>query len=289
MSAIVYPNATRLLSYFRNSSSLPGLVAADDGKSYVVKWAGGGEGVSAVATDWIGLLLARSLGIPVPAVVPIAVTTDLADQAADPELLELIRRSVGLNLGVEYLPKVRRYTPEHESAFDEDTKRRLYCYDALILNVDRTGKNPNILLSNGAPYCIDFASALEFRSVLDGRPLNDSPFLTLLRAHPFFTPSAGISREFPGPDDDALNALADSLPSEWVGTDDPRRSDLKRTFVRLFTDASSILGQRLPAIDSIIPESDEEHRRRTMANREAFEAAVAALEKRSGSPANDPD
>src|SRR3712207_4313798 len=77
---------------------------ADDLGTYVVKWRAAGQGVRVLVAEVICGELARALALPVPALVTVDVAPELAVGEPDPEVQELLQRSAGLNLGLDYLP-----------------------------------------------------------------------------------------------------------------------------------------------------------------------------------------
>ena len=62
-------NIIRYIQPFREGGSLPGLVDADDGFSYVIKFRGAGQGKKALVAEFIGGELARLLGLRMPEMV----------------------------------------------------------------------------------------------------------------------------------------------------------------------------------------------------------------------------
>ena len=65
---------TRYITPLREGGSLPAIVDADDGFSYVLKFRGAGQGVKALVAELIGGELARLLGLKVPELVFAQVT-----------------------------------------------------------------------------------------------------------------------------------------------------------------------------------------------------------------------
>src|SRR4051812_30346256 len=77
---------------------------ADDLGTYVVKWRAAGQGVRVLVAEVVCGELARALGLPVPALVTVDVAPELAVGEPDVEVQELLQRSAGRNLGLDYLP-----------------------------------------------------------------------------------------------------------------------------------------------------------------------------------------
>ena len=150
--------ATRYVTPLREGGSLPGLVEADDDGLYVLKFRGAGQGPKALAAEIVGGELARGLGLPVPELVLVELDGDMARAEPDPEIQDLIRASAGLNLRLEFLPGSLPYSPAQPP--DPSLAASVVWLDALIENVDRTPRNPNLLLWHGRLWLIDHGAAL---------------------------------------------------------------------------------------------------------------------------------
>jgi hypothetical protein len=150
--------ATRYVTPLREGGSLPGLVEADDDGLYVLKFRGAGQGPKALAAEIVAGELARGLGLPVPELVLVELDPALAAAEPDPEIQELIAASAGLNLGVDYLPGSLPYLPSQPP--DAALAADIVWLDALVTNVDRTPRNPNLLRWHGDLYLIDHGASL---------------------------------------------------------------------------------------------------------------------------------
>jgi hypothetical protein len=150
--------ATRYVTPLREGGSLPAIVEADDDGLYVCKFRGAGQGPKALAAEIVAGELARGLGLPVPELVLVELDPALAAAEPDPEIQELIVASAGLNLGVDFLPGALPYTPTEppEAALAAD----VVWFDALVTNVDRTPRNPNLLRWHRNLWLIDHGAAL---------------------------------------------------------------------------------------------------------------------------------
>jgi HipA-like kinase len=150
--------ATRYVTPLREGGSLPALVEADDDGLYVLKFRGAGQGPKALAAEIVAGELARGLGLPVPELVLVDVDAELARAEPDPEIQDLIGASVGLNLGVDFLPGALPYTPVRPP--EPELAAAIVWLDALIENVDRTARNPNMLRWHGNLWLIDHGASL---------------------------------------------------------------------------------------------------------------------------------
>ncbi len=153
--------ATRYVTPLREGGSLPGLMEADDLGTYVVKFRGAGQGRKALVAEVVSAGLARSLGLPVPELVLVEVDPGLASGEPDQEVQDLLRASAGLNLGVDFLPGRPRLRPDGAFPVDALTAGRVLWFDALVGNMDRSHRNPNLLEWRGM-WLIDHGATLSF-------------------------------------------------------------------------------------------------------------------------------
>jgi hypothetical protein len=207
--------ALRYVTPLREGGSLPGLVEADDDGLYVLKFRGAGQGPKALAAEIVAGELARSLGLPVPELVLAEVDPELARAEPDPEIQDLIRASAGLNLGVDFLPGALPYVPSRPP--DPELAASVVWLDALVENVDRTPRNPNLLRWHGRLQLIDHGAALfVHHGTGDPVALARRPFAAI-RDH-VLLPAAGSILEA----DERLSgaarpeAAAALVPSEWA-------------------------------------------------------------------------
>lgn len=157
--------ATRYVTPLREGGSLPGLMEADDLGTYVVKFHGAGQGRKTLVAEVICSRLARGLGLATPALVLVDVDPGLAPAEPDEEVQDLLRASPGLNLGVDYLPGALEVDAR---TVDPDLAARVLWFDALVGNVDRSWRNPNMLLWHGRVHLIDHGAALIFHHTWAG-------------------------------------------------------------------------------------------------------------------------
>jgi hypothetical protein len=158
--------ATRYVAPLREGGSLPGLVEGDDDGLYVCKFRGAGQGPLVLAAEVIAAELARALGLRVPELTVCTVDPALARAEPDPEIQELIEASAGENLGVDFLPGALPFTAAAD--IDPDWAADVVWFDALITNVDRTPRNPNLLCWHGNVWLIDHGAAFYRRHAGEG-------------------------------------------------------------------------------------------------------------------------
>ena len=166
--------ATRYVTPLREGGSLPGLVEADDDGLYVLKFRGAGQGIKALVAEVIAGELARALGLAVPEIVLMEVDPALGAAEPDPEIQELITGSAGLNVALDFLPGSLPYTPAAGFQPTPELAAEVVWLDALVTNVDRTPRNPNLLVWHERLWLIDHGAALYFHH-RDWDPEADAP------------------------------------------------------------------------------------------------------------------
>jgi hypothetical protein len=177
--------AARYVLPLREGSSVPALVEGDDLGLYVVKLRGAGQGPKALIAELIAGELARAAGLPVPEIVLVDLARELAESEPDPELSAPLEASAGLNLGLDFLPGSVTLDLIADPPLDATLASRLVLFDAFVMNVDRTARNPNLLSWHHKPFLIDHGAALYFHhGWRPNKPLDqsDDPFREI-KAH----------------------------------------------------------------------------------------------------------
>jgi hypothetical protein len=153
--------AIRYVTPLREGGSLPGVVEADDEGTYVVKFRGAGQGPKALVAEVISGELGRRLGLPVPDLTEIHLDPIVARAEPDEEVQELIKASAGSNLGMDFLPGALGYDPVAHPV-DPGLASRIVAFDAFVENVDRSWRNPNLLIWHDRLWMIDHGATLYF-------------------------------------------------------------------------------------------------------------------------------
>ena len=239
--------ALRYVTPLREGGSLPGLMEADDLGTYVVKYSGAGQGVPVLVSEVISGELARGLGLPVPELVTVELDPALGASEPDQEVQDLLRRSPGLNLGMDFLPGALDLDPR---AFPVDPgfAGRVLWFDALVGNVDRTWRNVNMLRWHGAPDLIDHGATLTFHHGWTGPPAAEAVAAAAARpydatAHVLLgaTPDLDVADAALAPliTPELLTAVVALVPDRWLdvpgfsGPDEVRGAYVARLRARL--------------------------------------------------------
>lgn len=154
-------NVVRYVQPLREGGSLPAIVKADDGFLYVIKFRGAGQGKKALISEFIGGEMARLIGLNVPEIVFMNLDDSFSKTEPDEEIQDLLKFSVGLNLGLHFLTGSITYDPL-VSEVDALTASKVVLLDSIISNIDRTAKNTNLLHWNKELWIIDNGASFYF-------------------------------------------------------------------------------------------------------------------------------
>lgn len=239
----------RYVTPLREGGSLPAIVEADDSFSYVLKFRGAGQGKKALIAELIGGELARALGLRVPELVLMHLDDSFARMEPDEEIQDLLRFSVGLNLGLHYLSGAITYDPLVSVAGEAEASL-VVLLDSLITNIDRTARNSNLLNWRKELWLIDHGASLYFHHSWqdwEGAARRTFPAIrehVLLDRASELPQAAEIIRQ--AWDQATIARVVAALPEEWLLQDeDPLGPAEKRAAYRDF------LRLRLEQLDTL--------------------------------------
>jgi len=118
--------------------------------------------------------IGRAIGLHVPQLRAVTLDARIAKYEADEEVQDLLTASVGLNLGVDFLPGSFGYDGSRPPSPAEAAK--ILWLDAFTANVDRTWNNPNLLVWHGQTWAIDHGAALYFHHSWPSRRADPARF-----------------------------------------------------------------------------------------------------------------
>jgi len=129
---------------------------------FLVKLRGAAQGIPPLIAEIIVAELAGALTLPVPERVLVTLDETVPSDDKNDELGELLARSRGTNLGLRLLDGAVDLRADQLNLVDIDTATLVVWLDGLVMNPDRTLRNPNILMWNRRPWLIDHGSSLPF-------------------------------------------------------------------------------------------------------------------------------
>lgn len=216
--------ATRYITPLREGGSLPALIEADDGKEYVLKFSGAGQGVKALLAEVVAGEIARHLGLDVPELVFVDLEEGIGRNERNPEIKDLLQASVGLNLGMRYLPSAFAYNPLVEPLPNTRLASDIVWFDAYVTNVDRTARNVNMLIWDEKLWLIDHGAALYFHHGWQDYLSRSKSRFAMISQHALLSLADDLAgataRLAPQLTSDVLQEVVDLVPDEWLVDDD---------------------------------------------------------------------
>ncbi|MEM1043818.1 MAG: HipA family kinase [Bacteroidota bacterium] len=171
--------AARYAVPLREGGSLPAIIETESSDLFVVKFRGAGQGAPALLAELIVGQLAQHLGLPVPDLAVVDLGEGFGRTEPDPEIQDILRGSRGANVGLRYLDGAFTYDPVAAADLvDPARAAEIVWLDALTTNIDRTARNPNLLVWEDEVWLIDHGAALYFH--------HDWPSVTEARARAAF-------------------------------------------------------------------------------------------------------
>jgi hypothetical protein len=212
--------ATRYVTPLREGGSLPAIIEADDLGTYVLKFRGAGQGPNVLIAELVAGEIGRALGLPIPEIVYVELDPILGRSEPDFEIQELIQRSAGLNLALDFLPGSFAYDPLSRLTLEPGLASAIVWFDALITNVDRTPRNTNMLIWHRRPWLIDQGAALYFQYAGPAYVARARAPFPQIRDHVLLPYADGIAEAdavlssrltFP-----VVTSIVDLIPDSWL-------------------------------------------------------------------------
>lgn len=197
----------RVLAVLPRASTSPALVETADCARWVLKFSGAGPGPFGLLTEYLALGIARAFAAPVPAARPLFLPEGFPWMAGTDEFDAMLQRSVGWNLGIAFIEDARPALPEDLAP--GPTLAAIAASDRFLQNVDRTARNPNLLVAAGTLRAIDYDACLYLsRALGPDRP----PSTALPPGHLL----ADCALPAVAPPDIDFAALLAPVPEDWL-------------------------------------------------------------------------
>lgn len=234
---------------------MPGLMEADDLGTYVVKFRGAAQGVRTLIAELLTGEIGRALGLPVPELVFVEFDAVMAKAEPDPEIQHLLANSGGLNIGLDFLPGSLPYSVAMRGLVEPELAAKVVWLDALTTNIDRTARNPNLLIWHKRLWLIDHGASLYLQHTwTDMENRARTPFPQI--ADHVLLPVAGSIAQAGESgrvqlSDGALDEIVALIPDDWLQDCAPFASaaDLRSAY-------GSLLAIRLASADAFEATAD---------------------------------
>jgi len=195
------------------------------------------------------------MGLKVPELVFMNLDDSFSKTEPDEEIQDLLKFSVGLNLGLHFLSGAITYDPLVSIA-DSHSASKVVLLDSMIINIDRTAKNTNLLNWNKELWLIDHGASLYFhhnwdnwKSHLDRTFPKVNEHVLLERADHLKEAAKEIQELI---DEDKIREIVSLIPEDWL-TDDS--VSLSATEMR--SGYVDFLLSKLNKIDLLVKEAED--------------------------------
>jgi hypothetical protein len=228
---------TRYITPLREGGSMPAIVSCSDDFLYVLKFKGAGQGRKALVAEVICAAITRLAGLRIPELVVADLDEDFARAEADEEIQDLIKFSVGNNLGMHYLKGAITFERNVTSVSAEEASKVVWL-DAYLMNVDRTVRNTNMLIWQKELWIIDNGAALYFHHSWDNwEEMALKPFIQI-KDHVLLPEADNVaavnSKMKSILKETVFQSIVDSIPDEWLIDTDMNLSanDSRKVYVQ---------------------------------------------------------
>jgi hypothetical protein len=188
---------------------------------FLVKLRGAAQGLPPIIAEILVGEIATVLGLPVPERAIVELHEDVPSEDRNDELADLLRASHGKNLGFRFLEGATDLRADQLALVDRTLATLTVWLDGLVMNPDRTARNPNILLWHRGPWLIDHGAALGFHhdwsSLTEQTPRERGPepsaHLLFPRAAPLDSVDADAAKALSR---GVLAAAAEAIPADFL-------------------------------------------------------------------------
>ena len=239
----------------REGGSLPAIVKADDEFLYVLKFRGAGQGKKALIAELIGGELARAIGLNVPELVFMNLDDSFSKTEPDEEIQDLLKFSVGLNMGLHFLSSAITYDPV-AAHVDSETASKVVLLDSIISNIDRTAKNTNLLHWNKEIWMIDHGASFYFHHNWETWQEHLTRTFPLVKNHVLLSQANNLTEAAAeikqSLTQDKIEEIISKIPEEWlVNESDPLTpAEMRAAYVEF-------INARLSKIDALVKEAED--------------------------------
>lgn len=239
----------------REGGSMPAIVKADDDFLYVLKFRGAGQGKKALIAELIGGELAREIGLKVPELVFMNLDDSFSKTEPDEEIQDLLKFSVGLNLGLHYLSGSITYDPLVSVAKSLEASK-VILLDSIISNIDRTDKNTNLLNWHNELWLIDHGASFYFHHNWDTWESHLTRTFPLIKDHVLINKANDLTEAAKAIKEkltqSKIEEIISIIPEEWL--EDPTYSisskDMRLAYIEF-------INSRLSKIDTLVKEIED--------------------------------
>ena len=255
----------KVLDYKIGGNSFP-IVVKDQHNKYLIKLKAGLSGEYSIISEWFGNCVGAEIGLNTRKPIWISLDNSLDYKKLYIEVRDLIEKSMGTNIAFTYIDQLEELSINELNPVDF---LESYLVDVIMLNIDRTIGNTNLLKDkNGSIIISDYESSLLFNELIYSvKPSNDTRILQCLRANVFYQKikEKDVVNFVNKLNNINFDKLIDQLPQEIL---DINQKQLLKLKLNQKKKEEWNLKSLLSKIDSIKLETQEAKQKRIKANRD---------------------
>ena len=185
-SAFNEMNNIEVISYHLGGNSFP-IVIQNNSERFLVKLRAGLSGEYSLLSEWFGNQTGRLIGLNTRQPYWIWLTDSLNYDNIYIEVRDLIYKSLGINIGFKYIDNIEVFDLNNISQIDKEQQIDIFLFDLLMLNIDRTTHNHNLLNNGTCVLITDYDSSLLFNDLIKNvNLLMNKQILQCLKSNPFY-------------------------------------------------------------------------------------------------------
>lgn len=228
-------DAVRYMQPLREGGSLPALIEGSDDFKYVLKFKGSGHGTKSLVSEYLGGMITQRIGLKIPEMVFVTIDEYFGRNEGDEEIQDLLKGSIGLNLGLQFLSPALTYEPSLLPV-DDYLASQIVWLDAFTMNIDRTIKNTNLLIFHKELWVIDNGASFYFHHTWNNWEQTAKSKFPYIKDHVLLAQATRLEEVnealLPLFTDEYIDKLVDSIPEVWLNwnTEDETVDDIRKVY-----------------------------------------------------------
>ncbi len=268
----------KITSYINRGNSFP-VILEDGGEKYFVKLHAGMSGKYALLSEYLGNKLGNQLNLKTQIPLWIELDQEVEIEEIHIEVKDLINKSLGTNIGFKYQEEATALNGKEWKEGHKKEAQETYLFDLMMINIDRTPQNMNLMKVGEDTISVDYESSLLLQELIGNKNLlADARILQGLRNNPLYQEiSETLIDEFLEKTKKiSIKEILAEIPSKLLGKEE-RDSILKGMETKQKN--KWFLKETLAKLKNLHTETKAEQKSRSKRNQAAFKRLVLRLPK----------
>lgn len=186
---LVRSSKMKVISYVSQGNSFP-IIVEDKGSTFFVKLQAGMSGKYALVNEWLGNSIGKQLNINTQKPYWIEIDDHIILDDIYIEVRDLVHKSKGVNIGFEYIKETHSINLQDLSILSQFHLQEIFLFDIIMINIDRTSTNINLMQVGEDIVSLDYESSLLVQECIERKDfLANAQILYCLRNNPLYDDS----------------------------------------------------------------------------------------------------